>query len=175
MASSGSTSLSSLSPVLSTALSFLDAVSVLSALCLLDVQLWRVHSRSALKLARAKRAARDEVLAQMIILPAMDAYAYHPACARMHVYRSPGHDLPAPWLILWELVGWWDEDQSGVEDKENGEDGDEDGFSFAWEGGDEEGWNLCGIDATREFVQLRSGCYPLHRDPEWYAERGVSL
>ena len=103
---------SPLLPVLSLALSYLDTASTLSAS--LVSRAWRLHSRPAVALVRDKRVARDEVLAQMIDVPQLDAYAYHPACARLHVYRSPGAGLPTAWLLLYELVGWKDEELSAT-------------------------------------------------------------
>lgn len=95
-------------PVLNLALFNLDASSILAAHSV--NKQWLRNSQLAVDKAKAKRAERDVIISQMLNLPQMDSYAYYPAAARMHVYRSRGTDLPTAWLILYELVGWTDQD-----------------------------------------------------------------
>ena len=109
--SSSSSSSSELLPVLSLIMGALDMSDLVSASSV--CRQWRAQSRGVLHRARARLRARDEVLSCMRDLPDLDDYRFYPAAARLHVFRTPGTELPTAWLILLEVVGWSDEDETG--------------------------------------------------------------
>ena len=109
--SSSSSSSSALLPVLSSVVGALDVIDLVSASSV--CRQWREHSRPVLDRARARLRARDEVLSCMRDLPDLDDYLFYPAAGRLHVFRSPGTKPPTAWLILLEVVGWSDEDETG--------------------------------------------------------------
>ena len=100
--------LSALHAIHSTALALLDRASLLAlhASC----KAWQRTTQAAVK-----ESVKRTILQSIPALPQMDAYAWFPACARLHVYRSPGQSAACAWLLLVELVGGMDEDNSLVQ------------------------------------------------------------
>ena len=69
-------------------------------------------------------AAVRRVLKQMRRMPMLDAYAWHPAAARLHLYVDPSTgstgssstSSEVSWSLVFEVLGWLDMDSSGSAD-----------------------------------------------------------
>ena len=100
--------LSALQPFLPATAAYLDTASLMAFHS--SCKEWQQATLPTL-VETVKRA----IIRSVRVLPQMDAYAWFPACARLHVYRSPGKSPACAWLLQFELVGGMDEDDALIQ------------------------------------------------------------